>query len=214
MDLSELEAQLREAQIRLQAARRGNLPLRERIAAKKALLEAERALFLAKGEQVAVACDWPYPWDAGDPSPYAFSTGLRTYLIYKVREGELNEVSPYRISESTIDEPAIALTEFSHCYASQLSDINEEVLTGHLLYGKGLDFYGAHEVIHSQWLAEVQRINMVHEHYNPRYWEKFKHYLLVFHDNIFECLAEGYTVEVLQDSLVHVTEIARMRLLD
>lgn len=214
MNVSELEARLHEAQIRLQAARRGNAPLKEFITTRKALLEAERALSLAKGEEVAVACDWAFLWDAGDPSPHVFSSELRTYLIYRAREGELSKVSLNSGSDSTVDEPLIALTEFAHCYACRFSNINEEVLTGHPLYGKGLDFYGAHEVIHSQWLAEVRRINMVHEHYNPQQWAKLRHYLLVFHDSIFECLADGYKIEGLRDDLEHVAELARLRLFD
>jgi hypothetical protein len=214
MNVSELEAQLHEAQIRLQAARRGNAPLKEHIAAGEAVLEAERALSLAKGEEVAVACDWAYLWDPNDPSPHVLSSALRTYLIYNVNEWKLSEVSPYSSSENTIAEPVIALVEFTHCDASRFSNINEEVLTGHPLWGKGLDLYGAHEVIHSQWLAEVQRINMVHKHYNPQQWERLKHYLLIFRDNIFECLADGYKIEVLQNSLEYLTELARVQLFE
>src|SRR5260370_1843221 len=179
MNVSELEAQLREAQIRLQAARRGNAPLKERIAAGEAVLEAERALFLAKGEEVAVACDWASLWDPNDPSPHVLSSALRTYLIYNVNKWKLSEASPYSSSENTIDEPVIALVEFTHCYAYRFSNINEEVLTGHPLWGKGLDLYGAHEVIHSQWLAEGQRINMLHKHYNPQECEMLKSHVLI-----------------------------------
>jgi hypothetical protein len=215
MHLSELEAQLREAQTRKDGAIKGNAPLKERIAAGEAVLEAERALSLAKGEEVAVACEWAYLWDPNDPEPHVLSSGLRIYLIYKVNEWERSEIGPYSSSESTAgDEPVIALVEFIYCYACQFSNINEEVLTGHPLRGKGLGLYGAHEVVHSQWLTEVQRINMVHKRYNPQRWERLKHYLLVFHDNIFECLADGYKVEVLRDSLEHVTELAKKRLFE
>jgi hypothetical protein len=214
MHLSELEAQLHRAQARQDETIRRDAPLKERIAAGEAVLEAERALSLAKGEEVAVACDWAYLWDPNDPSPHVLSSALRAYLIYKVNEWKLSEVSPYSSSENTIAEPVIALVEFTHCDAHRFSNINEEVLTGHPLWGKGLDLYGAHEVIHSQWLAEVQRINMVHKHYNPQQCERLKHYLLIFRDNIFECLADGYKIEVLQDSLEHVTELARSRLFE
>jgi hypothetical protein len=45
-------------------------------------------------------------------------------------------------------------------------------------------------------------------------WRTLKHYLLLFHDEHFECLAKGYTIEVFQDSLEHVAEIARTRLFE
>lgn len=55
---------------------------------------------------------------------------------------------------------------------------------------------------------------MIHERSDPHRWEKLKHYLLVFRDNIFECLAESYKVEVMRESLEYVTELARMRLFE
>jgi hypothetical protein len=189
-------------------------PLEERLAARETVLEAERALYLAKGEEVAVACEWMYLWDPNDPSPHVLSSGLGTYLIYYVNEWKLTEVSLSSGSKSTVVEPASAFVEFAQCYACRLSSINEEILTGHPLWGKGLDLYGAHIVVHSQWFAEVQRINMVHKRYHPQHWERLKHYLLVFHDNIFECLADSYDVAMLRDSVEHVTELARMRLFE
>ena len=34
----------------------------------------------------------------------------------------------------------------------------------------------------------------------PEHWARLKHYLLAFHDQYFECLAEGYEVELVTSS--------------
>jgi hypothetical protein len=86
------------------------------------------------------------------------------------------------------------------------------VIAGHRLWGKGLAPYSAHVIANSRWLAEMENINRVHPSYHPDKWRTLKHYLLLFHDEHFECLAKDYTIEVLQDSLEHVVEIARTRL--
>src|SRR6266568_6277350 len=106
MHLSELEAQLEKAQRRMDEVIKGKAPLEERIAAREAVLEAERALYLAKGEEVAVACEWMYLWDPNDPSPHVLSSGLGTYLMYYVNEWKHTDVSLSSGSKSTVVEPA------------------------------------------------------------------------------------------------------------
>ena len=91
---------------------------------------------------------------------------------------------------SDASEP-LAIVEFERCYSHRFGGPNDEVLEGHPLYGRGLDAYRAHEVINSRWLAAEQAINSVHHWYRPEAWTTRKHYLLAFHDECFECLAEG-----------------------
>src|SRR5260370_19599992 len=59
MSISSLEDQLLEAQARWYDIL--GEPLEEVIAAREALLSAERALSLAKGEETALACQWEVP---------------------------------------------------------------------------------------------------------------------------------------------------------
>ncbi len=57
MSFEELEAQERRAS------------RDDRVAAWQAALYAERALSLAKGEETALACEWPVRWNTGAPLP-------------------------------------------------------------------------------------------------------------------------------------------------
>jgi len=64
------------------------------------------------------------------------------------------------------------------------------------LNGKGLEAYRAHEIRNSKWLAAERATNSVHSQFREESWTRTKHYFLFFHDECFECLAEGHQVEL------------------
>ena len=68
-------------------------------------------------------------------------------------------------------------------------------------------------VANSRWLAELEQINSVHSMYNPSKWQALKHYLLLFHDETFECLAQDYKLEMLTGSMADVVKQVTERLL-
>jgi hypothetical protein len=102
----------------------------------------------------------------------------------------------------------LALAELKACYAHRFGGPNDEVLDAHPFYGRGLEFYGAQEVANSPWLAEERLINSTHRGFRSERWERLKHYLLGFHDYTFECLAEGWTTEVIEGSFQKVVRLA------
>jgi hypothetical protein len=213
MSISDLEVALVEAQGRWKTAR--NSSSQEDVAtARETLLRAQRALFLAKGEETALACAWEIPWETGAPLPHVISSGMSTYLMYVANEPDPEWDGSYVREMRTMDTHRIALVKFIDCYAYQFGGPNDEVLVGHRLWGKGLAPYSAHVISNSRWLADMEHSNKVHPRYHPDKWRTLKHYLLLFHDEQFECLAKGYTIEVLQDSLEHVAELARTRLFE
>jgi hypothetical protein len=179
-----------------------------------ALWEAERALALAKGEETALACDWPAPWDVGAPMPYVVAGEGKTYLIYLIREAEplLDGSSVTIVDPASYSKFPVALVEFLRCTAFRFGGPNDEVIHGHPLYGKGLNPYGAHIIANSRWLAELMEINSVHLLHNPSNWTDVKHYMLLFHDDMFECLARGFKVEVFRARFTQVLQIATERL--
>jgi hypothetical protein len=56
--------------------------------------------------------------------------------------------------------------------------------------------YSAQLVKNSRWLADLQRTNSVHPGYRPELWGKRNHYVFWFHDTTFECIGEGFEVEL------------------
>jgi len=148
------------------------------------LLEAERALADARAEEHAVPCEGFPAWDAGAPLPHLVSDGGRATLLYLGR-----------------DEDRVVVVRFHRVASVRMGAPNDEVLDGHPLHGKGLRAYAAHTVARSSWTEELQRINAVHRAYDPARWTRYHHYLLTFHDETFECVAEGFTAATTRASL-------------
>jgi hypothetical protein len=179
------------------------------------LLDAERAVALAKGEQTALNTEWEAPWNVGAPLPHVLASETTVYLIYLINEPDPAWDGTYVnvIDPRNADAQPLALVKFLGCRAFQFGGPNDEVLNGHPLYGKGLSPYGAHRVANSRWLAELQRINSVHSQYDPSSWLGISHYLLLFHDSLFECLANGHRIERLRTSFGEAVQLASRRLI-
>ena len=71
---------------------------------------------------------------------------------------------------------------------------NDEALEGHPLYKRGLESYGVYEVLHSSWIREAERRNRSHVGHNPARFDDFHHYIITFHDNLFECMSESLEI--------------------
>jgi hypothetical protein len=220
VNISALEARLSQAQQRYQRSVAALAPKHkggeweEYEAAYKELISAERELSLAKGEETALACDWEADWDKGAPLPHVIASGNRTYLLYFVSEPDPNWDGTYTRVVDPADASAfpIALVEFVQCEAFKFGGPNDEVFHGHPLHGKGLEGYRAHMIANSRWLAELETTNSVHRMYDPAKWKELKHYMLLFHDEMFECIATSHRIEIFRESFEHVLEIAKKRI--
>jgi hypothetical protein len=204
--IAELETALREAQARQSRAIAALAPkhrggeMEEFRAARTAVLQAERNLAAAKGEEYVVPIEFPVCWDTGAPLPYLLQNDYRTFLAFFLREVDPNWDGTYvtvRNPNSSLSEK-LALVEFERCICTKMGTPNDEVLHGHPLHGKGLAGYEAMAVENSTWLKALERTNAVHGAYNPESWRRLKHYILPFHDSTFECVARGFKVEVFE----------------
>ena len=221
MTNADLAAQLADEQQRFKAATQAlnaansNTALEEWRAAHAACLAAERALSLAQGDETAVAWDWEVPWDIGAPLPHVVAAGGKAYLLYLVGEPDPHWDGSYvTVPDLAQSTPIlIAVVEFMDCDALKFGGPNDEVFEGHPLRGKGLGSYGAYHVVNSRWRAELEQINAIHPLYNPEKWADLKHYLLLFHDETFECIARGYRIEVFRASFDTVLKSLIARLL-
>jgi hypothetical protein len=48
-------------------------------------------------------------------------------------------------------------------------------------------------VVNSRWIADQERINSVHPYHRGGWHERLNHYVFCFHDETFECIAEGFS---------------------
>ena len=102
----------------------------------------------------------------------------------------------------------LALVEFSG-QTFRFGIANDEVFSGLPLWDKGLEGYAAHIIENSTWITELKNINKVHPYYNEDRWKDTKHFVLLFHDQIFEVIATDYKIETFKTTFGQLaTEVA------
>ncbi|MCE9583635.1 MAG: hypothetical protein K8T20_14220 [Planctomycetes bacterium] len=212
MDHAELRKKLAEA--REQEAAIDDLVTQGKF--HKRVLDLERALAAALGEQYAIPIDFPVSWDCGAPAPHLIASEQRTFLVFLVAEHDRSNQGTERNALGPAEHftESHALVEFLRGSPVKLGDPNDEVAHGHPLWERGLEFYSAQEVINSSWLAEIESINKVHDAYDPSRWKNLKHYVFWFHDSTFECIATGFRVETFHEPCSEVVSRACERLFE
>jgi hypothetical protein len=184
-------------------------------AAQAECISLERELARATGEDCAVEIPWQYPWEVGAPLPHVLSSGAKTLVMYNVREPD----PTWDGSTASIVHPAssdlrlIAIVEFERCLAHKFGSPNDEVLHGHPLHGRGLVSYAAHVVERSRFIAELMKINSVHPQYAADGWKHYRHYVLAFHDQTFECIARAHSFEQALSTFSEALELCCRKLL-
>ena len=138
--------------------------------------------------------EWEPQWSAGAPCPIVMAVTGKTLLMYYCRDQN------------------IALVEFTCPFAHRFGEVNRDVAHGHPLYKRGLKTHEAHIVENSTWIEELKSIHKVHPQFNEAYWVNRTHYILFFHDEMFEIIAEGYDIETIESTYEEVIEMASQRL--
>ena len=128
--------------------------------------------------EYAKRIEWLPEWSAGTPLPRVLSNGSYTYLIY------LTDANDHAV-----------IASFKDSHSHRFGIVNDEAAMGHPLYAKGLEIYQAHIIEHSEWLAELITMHQEHPQFSEKFWVGYKHYLLFFHDQIFEIIAKGFHIE-------------------
>ena len=98
------------------------------------------------------------------------------------------------MSLDSSDEP-IAVVRFARATTHYFGPPNDEAFAGHPLAARGLKPYGAFEVLSSSWIRALERMNSVHPYHKPEHFAGRRHFVLTFHDTIFECVARDFSVE-------------------
>lgn len=94
-------------------------------------------------------------------------------------------------------EAGTAVFEFRQCLITRFGLPNDEALPGHPLYHQGLDVYGCYEVLNSSWRAEAEAQNRVA--FPATDYSSVRHFVFVFHDSCFECLAGDFDARLVDD---------------
>lgn len=175
-----------------------------------------RELSLRKGEETAIPMKTIVPQDIGAPFPHVISCGLKTYLLYYIgtgRPGWDETAAMIQVLEPQ-SEHYVALIQFK-TYSIKFGGVNDEILYGHPLYEHGLESYEMHEIKNSSWISEQKKLNSIHPDFKSesKLWDARKHYIFTFHDDIFECIAEEYEIQVYRGKLDNVLSLANKRMI-
>lgn len=140
--------------------------------------------------------------DIGAPLPIIVSDEHTIVLVYIVSEPDPNWDGTYvKIVSPNSDNISIAIIKFSKSYAHMFGPPNDEAFSGHPLAGRGLHAYSAFQVQHSSWIRQLERMNSVHPRHNVKRFEALNHYIFVFHDSTFECVAQSFEIMMRRGTL-------------
>jgi hypothetical protein len=167
------------------------------------MLAAERVLAASQGEQYAEVLDLGFRWDIGAPLPHLLCNGSRAFVVCFAERPDqsFDGTSVEIVSPDDERTDWFGIIELWGCASVRLGAPNDEAIEGHPLEGKGLAGYVAHEVRNSAWLEEHIRINSVHPNHSDEIWRARRHYFLMFHDEMFEAIADGIQGRVVHSSL-------------
>lgn len=131
-----------------------------------------------------------YPMDVGSPVPKIFASGHHLKLFYfaNPERGIVDDI----VERDPISDRGIGIINFSSCLLFKFGTPNDEILEGHPYFELGLGFYDLFEIQESDWLNQVKEIGKVHQGFTETMYEKYRHFVITFHDNTFECLAKKY----------------------
>lgn len=155
-------------------------------------LGLERSTAAELGLPYAQLVDIGVRWDADTPMPVLLS-GLRTFVAFylNVSDPVVGGTNP-RARDPQGDH-GIGVVEFMRMTSIKIGSPNDEILRGHPLWGSGLEFYSAHEVKNSPWITELMGVDHAHERFDESHWSGRHHFMLTFHDETLECVANWMT---------------------
>lgn len=144
--------------------------------------------------QRAVVLDVPgLKWSTGAPEPVLLVTEERCLVAF------------YGYGE---DDDEAVVAELEQCVVVKAGFPNDEVLHGHPI--PDLEPYDLQVVENSEWIAELDRIESVHDRPSPP--GGGTHYVLPFHDSTVEAVASGIRVvgnyRTMRDAVAAMTALA------
>lgn len=157
---------------------------------------------LGRSEKVVPLEGFPQS-SIGAPCPAVIATEHSLTLIFFVEEQDpdWDGTSMRMVSVNSTDEVG-TVVQFERPSIHTLGPPNDEAFGGHRLAKKGLQPYGAFEVIDSEWIQLLEKMNSVHcRHDREKFLNGKRHFIITFHDSVFECVAHGYEVKLLPGSI-------------
>lgn len=146
--------------------------------------------------------------DVGAPLPFVVSDEDNVVLAYLASEPDAAWDGTYTTSVGPQSSGrVVAIISFESPLAHMFGPPNDEAFSGHPLAERGLSPYAIFEIQQSSWIRKLERMNSVHPHHRPDMFSDKKHFILAFHDSVFECIARAFTVKLVRGSIRSVLPI-------
>ena len=158
-------------------------------------LDDERRRAAAAGEPYCDRYELGVSWDAGAPCPKLIEGEQATMLVFycPISHPDFDGTNPMSVSASGPTHRDIAIVELLGCTEATLGEPNDEGLHEHPLYGRGLEYYAAHEVRNSPRVSDAGNL---------------RHFVFTFHDETLEFVAIGTLAEVVLTDMRLALELA------
>lgn len=132
-----------------------------------------------------------FEMDYGAPSPTILSNDNELFITF-YKDKESTSVIPQE--RNTIYDTGILALKFKRYLKYTFGIPGNETIHGHPYSKLGMQSCSFYELTNSDLIQSLKDIEKVHAYYDPKNWEMYKHYILTFHDNMFECIAQGFEI--------------------
>jgi hypothetical protein len=144
---------------------------------------------VGRDDRVVEVQDVPHP-EPGAPLPRFVFDEHEVRLLYYVGEA-------WRAARGLDSGQRVVACRFDGVKAVYAGPPNDEALSNHPLYERGLRFYSAFRVEDSSWVAALRELGWRKDAPAPRRaGPERTHWIITMHDSIFECVAESVTFEI------------------
>jgi hypothetical protein len=134
--------------------------------------------------------------ESGAPNPVVLSNEHSLFLLYYYQHPDENILNVLIPSERNVTkDQGIAIISFEIYIVYKFGYPNDEVLQAHPYYNLGLSPYDLFEVVGSEWIEKIEKMNRIHPYHQPARYLLFKHFIITFKDSTFECIARDLSVE-------------------
>lgn len=139
-----------------------------------------------------------FQMDCGAPSPTILSNDNELFLAFYA---DKEAVTPIPQERNTIYDTGIVALRFKRYLKYTFGMPGDETIDGHPYSKLGMGPYAFYELRNSDLIKSLQDIDSVHFKHNSDKWKMYKHYILTFHDNMFECVAQSFEIREENTSL-------------
>ena len=139
----------------------------------------------------------------GAPLPTILASENNLYLIYYLEETlESWDGKSIRMITVNSEGESLVIITFNRIYTHLFGPPNDEAISGHPLFNRGLKSYSAYEIKNSSWIKELEKMNSIHPQHNKENFIKDKrHFIFTFHDSTFECIAKDLQFDIYKGSI-------------